>query len=96
MSCSCHINPPCSYCVETYECRGCGELKHPQQHGQWWHAGTSDYYCDRCSEQPEILKTLSAAFQCVGCDKICHLDEHGKNDINDDESLCDSCVSIHL
>lgn len=22
--CSCHISPPCSYCVDTYECADCG------------------------------------------------------------------------
>ena len=29
MGCSCHINPPCSYCMEKEECSNCGELGHP-------------------------------------------------------------------
>lgn len=28
--CTCHINPPCSYCLEKVECL-CGELVHPDE-----------------------------------------------------------------
>ena len=32
MGCSCHINPPCSYCMEKVECvGGCGEMIHPDE-----------------------------------------------------------------
>lgn len=33
MGCSCHINPPCNYCTELYECKECGKLKHPDEDG---------------------------------------------------------------
>lgn len=26
--CSCHINPPCSYCVECVECPACSKIVH--------------------------------------------------------------------
>lgn len=31
MGCTCHINPPCSYCMEKEECIICGELVHPDE-----------------------------------------------------------------
>jgi hypothetical protein len=27
-ACSCHINPPCDYCLECRECVVCGNIKH--------------------------------------------------------------------
>ncbi|MCO1599854.1 hypothetical protein [Desulfosporosinus nitroreducens] len=39
--CTCHINPPCSYCLEKLECRGCGDLVHPDD---------ADYIQDDCQE----------------------------------------------
>lgn len=24
--CACHINPPCSYCTNTFECDNCGDV----------------------------------------------------------------------
>jgi hypothetical protein len=29
MGCSCHINPPCNYCIESYECLACNSIYHP-------------------------------------------------------------------
>ena len=31
MGCNCHINPPCSYCMEKVECQLCGKLVHPDE-----------------------------------------------------------------
>ena len=31
MGCYCHLNPPCSYCMEKEECLSCGEPVHPDE-----------------------------------------------------------------
>jgi formylmethanofuran dehydrogenase subunit E len=28
MSCSCHIAPPCGFCMEHHECHQCGDVTH--------------------------------------------------------------------
>lgn len=48
MSCSCHINPPCGYCEQTYECDNCGRLKHPDDNGL--NVVEDKVYCDSCFE----------------------------------------------
>lgn len=50
MSCTCAVSkmPPCGYCERSYECSGCGKIKHPDDHGLLY---TPDgMYCDACSE----------------------------------------------
>jgi hypothetical protein len=67
MSCSCHINPPCSYCVETYECQKCGEIKHPDdspiEEGE---------LCSECFEKtqepPRCKHGVRAVDRCWECD----------------------------
>lgn len=57
MSCSCHINPPCNWCVESYECGGCGKIRHPQEHGQSFDTEYESCYCDSCLEDHGIAAT---------------------------------------
>ncbi len=48
MGCSCHINPPCSYCTEKVECAGgCGEMVHPDE-GFYIQTATDDEYGPLC------------------------------------------------
>jgi hypothetical protein len=50
MSCSCHISPPCNYCMEKYECCRCGEFKHPSDSSPY-QAGTDErLLCTECFE----------------------------------------------
>lgn len=39
--CSCHINPPCSYCTELKECNICAQIFHPDD---------ADGFIDVCGE----------------------------------------------
>ena len=50
MSCSCHINPPCSYCMAKEECVGCGELIHPDDSFEIQKAADDAYgpLCKKC------------------------------------------------
>jgi hypothetical protein len=52
MGCSCHISPPCSYCLETYECAVCNEIKHPDDSDPTWVDGEPT--CSECKEKNEI------------------------------------------
>lgn len=47
--CTCHIAPPCSTCVESVECTGCGYIEH-EDDGAW---AEGEFYCDVCIEQDE-------------------------------------------
>jgi len=51
--CSCHINPPCSYCTEKEECIGCGELIHPDEFNYIAKAADDEYgpLCDDCLKE---------------------------------------------
>jgi hypothetical protein len=52
--CSCHINPPCSYCLEKYECARCKEVIHPSESEPIYHEeGMPDATCSNCAEEPE-------------------------------------------
>lgn len=51
MSCSCHINPPCGWCEQTYYCDSCGRLCHPDEQGQNFDDENEEIYCDRCEGQ---------------------------------------------
>lgn len=53
MSCSCHVNPPCGYCEQMYECDECGEIRHPEQHGINLIRGL--LICDNCVEKVDKL-----------------------------------------
>ncbi len=45
--CSCHINPPCSYCLNTYECVRCLKLRNKDDDGMHVdHNG--DLICNDC------------------------------------------------
>jgi hypothetical protein len=48
--CSCHINPPCNYCVESYECVSCNEIKHPDEAGENFTLD-GDIFCDDCANE---------------------------------------------
>lgn len=57
--CSCHINPPCNYCLEKYECEICHEFKHPDDDGQ---NGFGDLVvCDECFFDDKNTITPSGA-----------------------------------
>lgn len=49
MSCHCHITPPCSCCVETYECVGCGLICHPEEDGENLHGVNT--FCNKCFDE---------------------------------------------
>lgn len=48
--CSCHINPPCSYCMEKEECIICGELVHPSE-AFYVQTAADDEYGPFCSKK---------------------------------------------
>lgn len=50
MSCTCFIFPPCSYCVDCYECTGCGDIRNSKENGMNWN--NSDPFCNMCWENP--------------------------------------------
>lgn len=53
--CSCHISPPCNYCMETFECSGCGQLVHPDEGDR--HDVEDGTFCDKCFEKTECNPT---------------------------------------
>ena len=50
--CTCHINPPCGYCLEKVECCICGGLVHPDEalYIQKSADDESGPICDECAE----------------------------------------------
>lgn len=53
MGCSCHISPPCSYCIEKQECIECSELVHPDE-ASYIQATADDEYgllCEKCTKK---------------------------------------------
>lgn len=46
MGCSCHINPPCNYCLDQFECGGCHKLKNQSEDGINYIL--DDPFCDYC------------------------------------------------
>lgn len=62
--CSCHITPPCSWCVECYECEKCGEIRHPSEYEE-------GPICRVCNEVPQIdLKiTCECGARSLGVEK---------------------------
>jgi len=46
--CTCHINPPCSYCVSHAECDVCGEIVHNRDIREY-------LICVDCEEDQEII-----------------------------------------
>ena len=55
MGCSCHVNPPCSYCVEKEECLNCGELVHPDdaEYIQTAVDAEGGPFCENCMKKRE-------------------------------------------
>lgn len=51
MSCSCHINPPCSFCTECLECIGCGNFYHEDEDVIHLDSESNVVYCDNCFEK---------------------------------------------
>ena len=51
--CTCHIDPPCSYCMEKVECCICDKLVHPDEalYLQESADDASGPICDRCVEE---------------------------------------------
>ena len=51
--CSCHINPPCSYCIEKVDCIVCGELVHPDEAHDVQTAADDMYgpLCQKCYDE---------------------------------------------
>lgn len=64
MSCTCHINPPCSWCADKYECVECGELKHPSESEPNYYPGTDTYECARCVETDRLARLAKARLTC--------------------------------
>lgn len=64
MSCSCHINPPCSYCISSYECFECGEIRNSDEHGIVIKRG--EHLCTQCFEDigNNIFTQLTKGSQC--------------------------------
>lgn len=55
MGCTCHINPPCSYCMAKEACIVCGELVHPDEAEYIQKAADDEYgpICQKCFEKEE-------------------------------------------
>lgn len=55
IQCSCHINPPCSYCMEKEACIVCGEPVHPDEAEYIQKAADDEYgpLCQKCYEEVE-------------------------------------------
>jgi hypothetical protein len=51
--CTCHVEPPCAKCIESYECFGCGQICHADDDGMNENDGylDGDLYCDKCFEK---------------------------------------------
>lgn len=47
--CSCHISPPCGYCMDKYECIKCGEFKHPDE-SEEHQVNNEGSVCNECWE----------------------------------------------
>lgn len=55
-SCSCHISPPCSYCLESWECALCIEIEHPDEGGELFDEtenSDQEFMCSRCCRKVE-------------------------------------------
>ena len=53
--CTCHINPPCSYCIEKVECCVCGDLVHPDE-AEYIQKAADDVsgpICKKCMKETE-------------------------------------------
>lgn len=57
MSCSCHINPPCSYCMGIYSCEDC--LKEWHEDDSPSHTVSGKVVCDDCYEEMVLKKVHS-------------------------------------
>lgn len=44
--CSCHSHPPCSYCVDTFECDVCGDRHYSNDEDQ--HETEAGFLCSEC------------------------------------------------
>ena len=51
--CTCHINPPCSYCLGKLECIGCGDLVHPDDADYIQESPDREVgpFCDKCMDK---------------------------------------------
>jgi hypothetical protein len=47
--CSCHINPPCHYCMDMFECTFCGTLQNPGEYAD--DDQLEQKICTKCWEQ---------------------------------------------
>ncbi len=57
MGCSCHINPPCPYCLQSYVCEKCNRDLNTED------VAISKYcaaiVCEECFPEPELDKEES-------------------------------------
>ncbi len=63
---SCHISPPCSECVDTFECgclerKGCGDLIKPDD-ARWTDEGRDLALCLDCLEPPVDFLAINKEF----------------------------------
>ena len=58
MSCSCHINPPCSYCTDSLLCKTCDKVQHPDDGAEYI---GDDTFCGQCLQKMEEAALESAA-----------------------------------
>lgn len=55
MGCSCHINPPCSYCTDRCECAKCGELNITDDMVYL----NGEFYCEECNISADKYDNIS-------------------------------------
>lgn len=57
MSCSCHISPPCSCCISSYECTQCGKIKNASESEPYQAGNDERLICSKCFAT-DVVPTL--------------------------------------
>lgn len=54
MECTCHISPPCEYCIEKVLCTECAEPVHPSKA---YEVDEDNYCCEKCYKEERSMET---------------------------------------